>query len=74
MIEEGTVVHEADLVVGYEPRQPSVNGIDDPRFSHTGHRRTQPIGTFGMRRPCRVLEAPFVTHQQQHPAERTPRT
>ena len=74
VIEEGTVMHETDLVVGHEPRQPSVNSIDDPRFGHAGHRRTQPIRTFRVRRPCRVLEAPFVTHQQQHPAERTPRT
>ena len=38
---------ETDLVIGHEPRQPSVNRIDDPRFGHAGHRRTQPIGTFG---------------------------
>ena len=74
LIEQRTVVDETDLVVGHEARQPGGGRIDDPRFGDAGHRRTQPIGTFGVRRPCRVLEAPFVTHQQQHPAERTPRT
>ena len=73
-IKEGTIVHDTDLVVGHEPRQPSVNSIDDPRFGDAGHRRTQPIGTFGVKRPCRVLKAPLVTHQQQHLADRTPRT
>lgn len=73
MLQQCSVVHPKDLIVANHPRYGRIDRIDHPRTLDTIERSPEPIRSFWMGGAGHMVEAAFITQQQEHPRSVPPR-